>query len=1044
MKDRSKITNWEEDPELTFGKHSGKRMSTMPDSYLKWLIKENVTECITVNAEDILESRKMKGSVMKVTPLEGPIEDRRCYLIADSRQELEAFLQSTGICGQYYFPEDPDKGRISISVHDKATAITFGAIECKWTDMGDGKDQIAKTKTNTEGNKMVTPINDDSRLDISDMPGADMPSPKYIAFDTETELISYTNPVPDMMCITYADAGALHGSLTTPWETPVTGLVKSWWDLGYHTIGHNMPFDLSILMWNTPDLRFDIFNALDKGLIHDTLIREKLLNITMHGSIEFVEVNGITRRCGYALADLELKYLNIDRSDLKKNPDAPRNNYNIYRGVPAAQWAEPFIKYAVDDAVNTGLVFMKQEEERARCIRETGIDPFATEYYKMKSAWALRLLECTGTRQDPEMIIKVTEEFKAEYMSDRLTQPLDASGFRTPPVPPRPYAKGTLEHTEACYALKDDDQKAKRKSKTCGCPVKMKAGDTEHSPKMPRHQYIWNLAGINPDIEAWPAPTCASALRKAKAYKTVIEGNAFKREIILSCGIQNKIYETQQSIAALEKTITGYNNLDEPTPKKIKKDLKDLREKEAYILTLIAKGQQYFLPEDIVLTTKEEWAETFTPLDPLLEIWYEREKLKKIVNEYLPKMWYEDEDGNRSPATMLRAAYGPLVLTGRSHSWASKMYPSRSDQTVDPRVRPCTIPHIDGQVIVSTDINGMELGTLAQTCLDLFGVSELANKINAGIDTHAFLAAQIAFKLDVTFRNILINAPRPEGDVRGTGVQNKDEIYEGFAQLKEVGIACTSLEFCEIFKKDYIKKNRKELDREVVWKDFFKYYRTMAKPVGLGYPGMLGAATLSSLAKASYGVVMDKAMAEDLKEIWLETYPEMGLYLDHIKKHSIDSHHIPIMEEDDDGKTKRRVFYCYNTPRGMHRAKCGICEAANGTALQAPSAEGALDGLYEVQKACWLALANSPMSQAMPTMFIHDEIVWESPNDELLSLRAATIEKIMVDCMELITPGVKAGAESAAMYRWNKKAETVKDESGNLVAWVPDPEKGEK
>ena len=37
--------------------------------------------------------------------------------------------------------------------------------------------------------------------------------------------------------------------------------------------------------------------------------------------------------------------------------------------------------------------------------------------------------------------------------------------------------------------------------------------------------------------------------------------------------------------------------------------------------------------------------------------------------------------------------------------------------------------------------------------------------------------------------------------------------------------------------------------------------------------------------------------------------------------------------------------------------------------------------------------------------------------------------------MEELTPNVKAGAESAAMLRWNKLAEPVFDASGRLIPW---------
>lgn len=70
--------------------------------------------------------------------------------------------------------------------------------------------------------------------------------------------------------------------------------------------------------------------------------------------------------------------------------------------------------------------------------------------------------------------------------------------------------------------------------------------------------------------------------------------------------------------------------------------------------------------------------------------------------------------------------------------------------------------------------------------------------------------------------------------------------------------------------------------------------------------------------------------------------------------------------------------------------------------------------------------------------FIHDEYIFELPDDELLTARAKHIEAIMVTAMRLLTPDVKVGAEAAAMYKWDKKAKTVYDKNNKLVPWVPD------
>ena len=389
--------------------------------------------------------------------------------------------------------------------------------------------------------------------DTSEFKGTDNNIDGYpvTAFDTETKLIDYFNPIPPMMCMTHADAGAMQGSLMTPWEQDIDKFFRHLFVGGMHSVGHNTSFDLSILAFQYPDLLPYIFDALDRGLIHDTLLREKLLNLTLHGNFEMIERNGSMYRPGYKLTDLENKYLNIvDRSHLKDDADAPRMNYAMWENIPSAKWDEESISYAIDDAVNTGLIYVEQENARRMCIETTGYDPFAVETFRVKISFALRLLECVGERMDPEKVLEVTERFEAEYAQPRLREPLLAAGLLTDVIPPQPYAKGTLAHTETCDAMKDvDDMKKRRKDKSCGCPVKMKKAEPEHNPKRPLHQHIWNLAYKNPHIEAWPAEACEAALRKAGVFNQVIVDKAFSPQVVASTS--NLVEQSQKLVAAI-------------------------------------------------------------------------------------------------------------------------------------------------------------------------------------------------------------------------------------------------------------------------------------------------------------------------------------------------------------------------------------------------------------------------------------------------------------------------------------------------------------
>ena len=979
-------------------------------------------------------------------------EGMNCKLMADSESELLEFASSLGFGSEWH------NRRIGLPYHYDLTedmrkvAVLSGAIEIdnhqlyarigKHLEDFYSDESVNKRKIEREDSKM----DNEQCSDIAEGLCAADDSDSIVempvkAFDTETELISYQNPVPELICLTQSNAGDVtnKGQIETPWEHDIEGQFRRDFSKKQHHVGHSVSFDLSILAFKYPDLLPYIFQALDDGIIHDTLLREKLLNLTLYGNFDIIEVNGCNIRLLYILADLEKKYLNIDRSDLKKDADAPRMHYAMYKNVPLEKWGEKFITYAIDDAVNTGLIYQCQEMERSRCIETTGYDPFKVEAFRVKVSFALRLLECVGSRMHPAMVLEVTKRFRTEYAQPRLRNPLLAAGLLVDAIPEQPHAKGTLDHTDACKAIDTKEHKKARRDKSCGCPLKMKKAVAEKNPTKPLFRYIWNLAGTNANIKAWPSDGCASELHKAGIHKDVSDGKAFRDDVVLGTSLDAEILSVK-------------NKIEQAMPSLKPKVVLELRDRYDELVALKEAGYKFLLPDDIKLATHEEWSSTYSAHDPLLTIWAERKALRKIITDYLPKMYYKETDEagveHEYPAEIIRGSFYPLCLTGRSSSSASKLYPSRNEQNVDPRVRPCTIPR-DGNIIISTDYNGMELGTLAQKCVELFGGSVMADNINKGIDNHAYLAAQIAFALDETFRDMLID--------QGISTGTRDAVYESFATTKGFKESCGSAIFCENFKAKYRQEESKELDRPVLWSDFFKYYRLLAKPTGLGFPGGLAAATMVAYAKGTYKVELSFELAQKLKDVWLETYPEMDAYLKWIKKQK-DPNHAPIEVENDKGEMVKKQFYCYDTPRGMHRARCGFCETANGTGLQAFSAEGALEGLYRVQKAMWLADYEGPLKDiskfldivdpvailkgSFPINFLHDEVLWEAPEDNRVGDKVRAVEKIMVDAMEEITPDVKAGAESVAMRRWYKQAEPIWDENNNLIPWEPEPEKG--
>lgn len=136
-------------------------------------------------------------------------------------------------------------------------------------------------------------------------------------------------------------------------------------------------------------------------------------------------------------------------------------------------------------------------------------------------------------------------------------------------------------------------------------------------------------------------------------------------------------------------------------------------------------------------------------------------------------------------------------------------------------IRECFVPR-PGYVFAQADYSGLELCTLAQVCIDLFGYSKLADVINSGRDPHTALAASLG------------------------GLTYED------------GEAA-----------------RKTKDKH------FDDLRKVAKAANFGLPGGLGAKKFVDFA-AKGGVKLTVEEAKQRKRDWLAQWEEMHEYFDYI------------------------------------------------------------------------------------------------------------------------------------------------------------------
>jgi DNA polymerase I len=420
------------------------------------------------------------------------------------------------------------------------------------------------------------------------------------------------------------------------------------------------------------------------------------------------------------------------------------------------------------------------------------------------------------------------------------------------------------------------------------------------------------------------------------------------------------------------------------------------------------------------ISTADDVLSSIPQLSKPLAEYQHRQEFNKILTAFLPNLKHP----------VVYANYDVLKETGRtsSHGNGKRLpaYPAVNIQQM-PRqegIRECYVAR-PGYVLVSTDYSALELCSVGQVTYSLFGHSVHRERVNQGYDMHSYLGSAIA--------------GLSERDLVGGFEPGTDGCYRSFMSALKYGkLADPSADYI-----DYL-MSFKPADK--VWepKDAVKargkHYRTLAKPTGLGYPGMLGPKTFVDFARATYGVEVSIEEAESLRNFWRETYPESADMKAWVEEQKRGQRFSPELNKDID-------TYGYTT-KGYDRFRAGATynAAANGTFMQSLSADGAkLAVAWTTRAMCGGLDADNPyriLEGCRLLAFIHDELITEIPDDEFLTIRALAISHLQCLAMSDVMPDIrfsidrtafpdpdaKPSVEPAAMRRWSKAAEPVWEE----------------
>jgi len=198
--------------------------------------------------------------------------------------------------------------------------------------------------------------------------------------------------------------------------------------------------------------------------------------------------------------------------------------------------------------------------------------------------------------------------------------------------------------------------------------------------------------------------------------------------------------------------------------------------------------------------------------------------------------------------------------------------------------------------------------------------------------------------------------------------------------------------------------------------------RQRAKVANFGFPGGLGAATFTSYARG-YGLDVSEEDAAQLKAEWFEAWPEMRSYFAEIAK----------ITDDLKGSKRLTQFGSFRV-----RGNVSFCQAANSF-FQGLAADAAKEALWQVALRCYVD-KTSPLFGCRPVMFLHDELILETPADRA-SDAAGALSTTMNDAASKWIPNVKISSSPAITRRWLKGAEPTRDAQGKLT--ITEEEKGQ-
>jgi DNA polymerase I-like protein with 3'-5' exonuclease and polymerase domains len=241
---------------------------------------------------------------------------------------------------------------------------------------------------------------------------------RHVYFDTETDAFSPGYMAPDVVCLQFChDTGPAEIVHAGENRDGVYGRVRDWLrDSSVQLVGQNIAYDLACLAAGAPDLYPLIFAAYEANRVTDTMLRQKLADISRgRYRTRQYDLASCAEIHDYVPADGQAAFKTNDKG---KKIDPWRTRYGELRRVALKYWPRDAVRYALNDATATRHVHQSQADRYAQ-------EWFCDEFNQARKFLCLRLMEVWGIRTDVRGVeslqigaveeIERTRELLADY-----------------------------------------------------------------------------------------------------------------------------------------------------------------------------------------------------------------------------------------------------------------------------------------------------------------------------------------------------------------------------------------------------------------------------------------------------------------------------------------------------------------------------------------------------------------------------------------------------------------------------------------------------